>query len=43
MNNKIRGGISEAIHTYGKSNNKYMKNYNKNKISTYLQYQYANN
>ena len=28
----IRGGICHAIHRYTKANNKYMKNYNKNKI-----------
>ena len=39
----IRGGISQAIHKYAKSNNKYMKSYNKNVISSYLQYQDANN
>ena len=39
----IRGGISHAIHKYAKSNNKYMKSYNKNVISSYLQYQDANN
>ena len=27
----IRGGICHAIHSYAKANNKYMKNYNKNK------------
>ena len=26
----IRGGICHAIHTYAKTNNKYMKNNNKN-------------
>ena len=39
----IRGGISQAIHKYAKSNNKYMKSYNKNVILSYLQYQDANN
>ena len=39
----IRGGISQAIHKYAKSNNKYMKSCNKNLISSYLQYQDANN
>ena len=27
----IRGGICHAIHWYVKANNKYMKNYDKNK------------
>ena len=26
----IKSGICHAIHRYGKANNKYMKNYNKN-------------
>ena len=38
-----RGGICQAIHHYESSNNKYMKNYNKNVISSYLQYLDANN
>ena len=29
----IRGGICHAIHRYAKNNNKYMKNYDKNKES----------
>ena len=39
----IRGCISQAIHKYTKSNNKYMKSYNKDVILSYLQYQDANN
>ena len=27
----IRGGICQAIHWYASANNKYMKNYDKNK------------
>ena len=27
----IRGGICHAIHQYGKANNKYIKDYDKNK------------
>ena len=38
-----RGGISQAILKYANTNNKYMKTYNKNKKSTYLQYIDANN
>ena len=39
----IRGGICHAIHRYTKVNNKYMKNYDKNKESLYIQYLDANN
>ena len=39
----IRGGICQAIHHYETSNNKYMKNYNKNVVSSYLQYLDGNN
>ena len=39
----IRGGICHAIHRYAKGNNKYMKNYDKNIISSYLEYLNANN
>ena len=33
---EIRGGITHAIHRYEKANNKYMKNYDKNKESSYM-------
>ena len=39
----IRGGICHSIHRYAKANNKYMKNYDKNKESPYIQYLDANN
>ena len=38
-----RGGISQATHKYATANNKYMKNFNKELISTFLQYLDANN
>ena len=39
----IRGGICHSICGYGKANNKSMKNYDKNKESSYLQYWDVNN
>ena len=39
----IRGGICLAIHRYAKANEKYMKNYDKNKEASYIQYLDANN
>ena len=39
----IRGGICHAIHRHAKANNKYMKNYDKNKESSYIQYLDAKN
>ena len=38
-----RGGICQSIHSYVKTNNKYMKNYDKDIISSYLKYLDANN
>ena len=38
-----RGGICHSIHRYSKANNKYMKDYNKNIESSYIQYLDANN
>ena len=40
---RIRVGICHAIYRYTKANNKYMKNYDKNIISSYLEYLEANN
>ena len=39
----IRGGICHAIYRYAKANNKYMKNYNKDKEESFLQYLDDNN
>ena len=39
----IRGGICHGTHRYAKANNSYMKNYDKNKESSYIQYLDANN
>ena len=39
----IRGEICHAIHYYAKANNKYMKDYDKNKESSYLKYWDVNN
>ena len=38
----IRGGICHPIYRYGKANNKFLKNYDKNKESSSLQYWDAN-
>ena len=38
-----RGRICHAIHRYAKANNKYMKNYDKDTESSYLEYLDANN
>ena len=39
----IRGGICHSVHRHARANNKYMKNYDKNKESSYIQYLDANN
>ena len=35
---RVRGGKCDAIHRYAKVNNEYMKDYDKNKESSYLKY-----
>ena len=39
----IRGGICHVIYGYAKANKKYMKNYDKENKSSYLEYLDANN
>ena len=39
----IRGGICQATHKYAKANNKYMKSYDKNIESSYIEYLKSNN
>ena len=39
----IRGGICHAMQRYAKANNKYMKDYDKKKKASYIQYLDANN
>ena len=39
----IRGGICQASHRHAEANNPYMKNYNKNIESSYLEYLDLNN
>ena len=39
----IRGGICHSIYRYAKANNKYKKDYDKNKELSYLQYWDVNN
>ena len=39
----IKGGICHAIQRYAKANNKYMKNYDKNEESSFLEYFEAKN
>ena len=39
----IKGGICQSMHRYAEANNRYMKNYNKNVPSSYLEYLDENN
>ena len=39
----ILGGIYNKVHSYAEANNKYIKNYDKNKESSFLMYVDANN
>ena len=39
----IREGICHSIYRYSIANNKYMKDYDKNKESSYIQYWNVNN
>ena len=39
----IRGGIWCSVYRYAKANSKYVKDYDKNQESSYLQYWDANN
>ena len=39
----IRGGMCNKMHGYAEANNKYMKNYDSTKESSYIMYLDANN
>ena len=40
---EVSGAICHAVHQYVKANNKYMKDYDENKESSYLEYCHVNN
>ena len=40
---RIRSGICQPTHSYAKANNKYIKNYDKNNESSYIEYLEVNN
>ena len=39
----IRGGMCQAVYSYAKANNKYMKNYDKSIKSSFMKYFDTNN
>ena len=39
----VRWGVCQVSHGYAKANNKYMKNYDESKESSFLEYQGSNN
>ena len=43
VENCLRRGICDSIYRYAEANNKYMKDYDKNKVLSYLQYWDVNN
>ena len=43
VENGIRGEMGNAVYRYAEVNNKYMKVFDKNTLSTYLEYLDANN
>ena len=43
IKNVVRGGMYHTIYRYARANNKYKKNYDKNKESSYIQYLDADN